>query len=272
MTFLQKLNSIIEKNNSLLCIGLDTDQEKIPQHLLKNEDPVFEFNKNIIDTTSDLVCAYKPNIAYYEKDGIEGLKALKKTVEYLQNQYPKIPIICDCKRGDIGSTSLQYAKSLFDYYQFDAVTVNPYLGFDAIEPFSQYKNKGIIVLCKTSNNGASDFQDLLIDNNPLYLKVAEKVIEWNKKYGNFLMVMGATWPEQIEKVRKMTKDMFFLVPGVGTQGGDLGNTLKFGLTEEKSGLIINSSRGIIYAGNDKDFSQKAREKAKEMVDIINKYR
>ena len=265
MNFIQKLEKAIRKNNSLLCVGLDSDLEKLPKTFLKKNDPVFEFNKFIIDQTSDLVCAYKPQIAYYEAKGIEGLKSLKRTVEYINKKYPYIPIICDAKRADIGSTSQQYAKSLFDYFSFDAITVNPYLGFDAIEPFLNYKNKGIIILCRTSNPGASDFQDLKINKTPLYIEVAKKVVTWNKTYGNCLMVVGATWPQQLKKVRALAKDMFFLIPGIGVQGGSLEKTLEAGLTKNKSGLIINSSRGII-------FSENPRTAALQLRNNINKYR
>lgn len=265
MNFIQKLEKAIRKNNSLLCVGLDSDLEKLPKTFLKKNDPVFKFNKFIIDQTWDLVCAYKPQIAYYEAQGIEGLKSLKRTVEYINKKYPYIPIICDAKRADIGSTSQQYAKSLFDYFGFDAVTVNPYLGFDAVEPFLNYKNKGVIILCRTSNPGASDFQDLKINKTPLYMEVAKKVAIWNKTYGNCLMVVGATWPQQLKKVRALAKDMFFLIPGIGAQGGNLEKTLRAGLTKEKSGLIINSSRGIIFAEN-------PRTAALQLRDGINKYR
>lgn len=251
MTFRQKLEKAIKKNNSLLCVGLD------------NGD--FIFNKKIIDQTYDLVCAYKPQIAYYESQGPNGLKSLKKTVEYIKNKAPDITIICDAKRGDIGSTSKHYASSFFDYYGFDAVTVNPYLGFDAIEPFLEYKDKGIIILCRTSNPGASDFQDLLINKQPLYIHVAKKVLEWNKKYGNCLMVIGATWPQQLKQIRNLAPNMIFLVPGIGAQGGDLKKTLKAGLTKDKKGLIINSSRGIIFANN-------PREAALTLRSEINKFR
>lgn len=249
--FLQKLDISIKKNNSLLCVGLD------------NSD--FEFNKKIIDQTHDLVCAYKPQIAFYEAAGIEGLKSLKKTVDYLKKHHPAIPLICDAKRSDIASTMEQYASSLFDYYGFDAATVSPYLGFDSLEPFLKRKDKGIIILCRTSNKNASDFQDLLINGEPLYLKVARKVVEWNKQYKNCLMVVGATWPEELKLIRKIAPDMFFLVPGIGTQGGDLERTLKYGLTKQNSGLIIHSSRSITYASN-------PRQKAQELRKTINRYR
>lgn len=272
MNFQQKLNKIIIKNNSLLCIGLDPDLSKIPEHLKKEADPIFTFNKAIIDNTSDLVCAYKPNIAYYEAEGIEGMKSLKQTLKYATQKYPAIPFICDAKRGDISSTSKQYAKALFDYYGFDAATVNPYLGLDAVESFLDYKDKGIIILCRTSNPSASDFQDFIIKNEPLYVHIAKKIVEWDKKYQNCLMVVGATWPEELGKIRNIASDMFFLVPGIGTQGGDLEKTLRMGLNKNKSGLIINVGRAIIYAGKNKDFAQKAREKTIELKTNINMYR
>jgi len=270
MNFQKKLDKIIAKNNSLLSIGLDPDKNIIPNHLL-SIDPLFEFNKAIIDATFDLVCVYKPNTAFYEAYGIKGIESLKKTIEYIKSAHPEIPIIADAKRADIGKTSEKYAKSVFDYFGCDAVTVNPYLGLDSIEPFLKYKDKGIIILCRTSNPSASDFQDLMIDNNPLYIHVARKVVEWDKKYHNCLMV-GATWPEQLKEIRKIAPEMFFLVPGIGSQGGDLKKTLQFGLTKNRSGLIIHSSSAIIYASDEKDFAQKAREVAKALRDEINKER
>lgn len=254
MSFKQKLENIILKNNSLLCVGLDPINGNL-----------FRFNKKIIDETYDLVCAYKPNIAHYSALGISGLKSLQKTIKYIHTQYNDTPVILDAKRSDIGSTSLNYAIEVFKIFEADAVTVNPYLGFDAIEPFLKYKNKGIIILCRTSNSGASDFQDLKIDNEELYIKVAQKVVQWDKKYNNCLMVVGATWPKQLENVRKIAKDMFFLVPGIGAQGGNLEKTLKYGLTKNKSGLIISSSRGII-------FSKDPRKEAEKLKEEINKYR
>lgn len=272
MHFQEKLNKLITKNNSILSIGLDSDQDKIPKHLLSLEDPLFVFNKAIIDATHDLVCAYKPNIAFYEAYGEKGHKNLKKTTEYLQAKYPEIPIILDAKRGDIGSTAKMYAKTVFDYWMADAVTVNPYLGLDSLEPFLKYEDKGIIILCRTSNPNASDFQDLMINNIPLYIYVAKKAVEWNKKYNNCILVVGSTWPEQLKKIRKIAPEMFFLVPGIGTQGGDLKKTLEYGLTKTRSGLIINSSSAIIYASSEKDFAQKARETAMTLKNQINKGR
>lgn len=251
MNFKHKLEKAVKKNNSLLCVGLD------------NGD--FIFNKKIIDQTWDLVCAYKPNIAFYASHGNKGLDELRKTINYIDDSMTDIPVILDAKRGDIGNTANEYAKEIFDTFNADAATVNPYLGYDAIEPFLEYKDKGIIILCRTSNPSASDFQDLLIDKQPLYIHVAKKILEWNKKYGNCLLVVGATWPEQLKEVRKVVGNMPILVPGMGAQGGDLERTLKAGLTKDKSGLIINSSRGIIQASN-------PRTAASTLKNEINKYR
>lgn len=291
MSFREKLKITVKKNNSLLCIGLDTDTNKIPKHLSDKGNTVFEFNKAMIDNTHDLVCCYKANIAYYSSQGTKGLESLIKTIRYSHDKYTNIPVILDAKRADIGSTSEQYAREVFDVIDADAVTINPYLGSDAVEPFLKHKDRGIIILCRTSNPGASDFQDLIVspqvpienhlggglartprENEPLYLKVAEKVVEWNKKYGNCLMVVGAGWPEEMKKIREIAREMFFLVPGIGTQGGDLENTLKSGLTQDKLGLIIHSARAIIYASSEKDFAEKARVKAIETKDNINRYR
>ncbi len=272
MKFTEKINKAIKNNNSLLCIGLDTDVSKIPQHLLKKKDPVFAFNKAIIDSTYKLTCAYKPNVAFYEALGIKGLESLKKTIDYLRLKYPQILTICDAKRGDIGSTAQMYAKSAFDYFGFDSITINPYLGTDSVEPFLEYKDKGIIILCRTSNKGALDFQSLETGGEMMYLKVAKKILEWNKKYGNCAMVIGATWPEEIKKIRDLDGEIPLLVPGVGTQGGDLEKTVKYGINSKKSGLIINISRAIIYASSGKDFAQKARDKTIEFNNQINKYK
>lgn len=265
MIFYQRLNNAVKKNNSLLCVGLDPDLEKIPGKLSKLPNPLFEFNKKIIDETSDLVCCYKPQFAFYAANGLSGIKALIETIDYIHFKYPDIPVILDAKRGDIGSTAEQYVKEVFDAYSADAVTVNPYLGFDSLEPFLKRKDKGIIILARTSNPGAGDFQDLEINKKPLYVKVAEKIAAWNKIYKNCLMVVGATWPEQLQEIRKIAPEMFFLIPGIGAQGGDLEKTLKAGLTKDKSGLIISSSRGII-------FSENPREAALKLKKEINNYR
>lgn len=267
-----KLEKVIKKNNSLLCIGLDSYIGEIPKHLLAESDSVFSFNKAIIDATADMVCCYKVNIAFYSAQGLKGLVFLQKTISYIHARHTGIPVILDAKRADIGNASKYYALEVFDVFGADAITVNPYLGFDTLIPFLRRKDKGIIILCRTSNPGACDFQDLKINGKPLYLKIAEKVVGWNKKYGNCLMVVGATWPEQLKIVRKIAPNIFFLVPGIGRQGGDLQQTLKFGLTKEKSGLIINVSRGIIYKSRNRDFAERARREAQKLKELINEVR
>lgn len=272
MTFQQKLNAIVKKNNTLLCVGLDTDVKKIPQFLLSEPDPIFSFNKAIIDATYDLVSAYKPQVAFYTAEGPEGFESLIKTVAYIHKKYSKIPIILDAKRGDIGSTAERYTQEVFDVIGVDAVTVNPYLGFDSLEPFLRRKDKGIIILCRTSNPGAADFQDLKVNGSPLYQVVAKKIVEWHKKYGNCLMVVGATWPEQLKEIRVIAPNITFLVPGIGAQGGEIEASVKAGIDKKGRGMIINSSRGIIYASTGRDFAQKAREEAQKLKEEINKYR
>lgn len=259
MIFQGKLDQIIQKNNSLVCVGLDPDPQKTPA------STIFEFNKNVVDLTSSYVAAYKPNIAFYEAQGLEGLSALKQTIEYLQDVHPGIPIILDAKRSDIGHTSTAYAKAVFGWWEADAITINAYCGLDSIEPFLAYEDKGIFVLCRTSNQGAGDFQDLEIDGAALYKQVAKKVVQWSGKYKNLAMVVGATWPQQMKEVREIAPEMTFLVPGIGAQGGDLEGTLENGLRAEGKGLIISSSRGIIYDQDPKAAAQKLR-------DEINKYR
>lgn len=272
MTFLEQLELTIQDHNSLLCIGLDTDVAKIPQHLQLEQDSVYLFNKAIIDATSELVCAYKINIAFYSAYGEYGLNSLLQTVSYIKDTYEHIPVILDAKRGDIRETSEKYANEAFDVIGADAVTVNPYMGFDSVEPFLKRRNKGVIFLARTSNPGALDFEELLIEGTPLYSKVTQKVAEWHKEYKNCLLVVGATAPKQLEEIRKIAPDMVFLIPGIGAQGGDLGATLKAGLRADKAGLLINSSRSIIYASNEGDFAQKAMEKAQELRDQINTFR
>jgi len=272
MNFKDKLEKIIKENNSLLCIGLDPAFGKMPKKILKKKNSIFEFNKSIINETADIVCSYKPQFAFYASRGLDGIKALIQTIAYVHHQYPKIPVILDAKRGDIGSTAEQYAEEIFDVYSADAVTVNPFLGFDSLKPFLERKDKGIIVLARTSNPGASDFQDLKINISPLYIKIAEKVVAWHKIYKNCLMVVGATWPQQLKEIRDIANDMFFLIPGVGAQRGDLKNTLKYGLTKQKSGLIISASRSIIFASKERDFAKQARREAIKLKEEINTYR
>lgn len=269
MIFLEKLTQSIKTSGSLLSVGLDPDFERLPESLRSAHNPLFEFNKSIVDRTHDLVCAYKLQIAGYAALGIQGAEILKMTINYLANNYPTIPIILDAKRGDIADTSENYAKEAFDIFEADGVTVNPYLGKDALIPFLERRDKGVIVLCKTSNPDSKDFQDLSVDGQPLYIKIAKAVYSWHQEYNNCLLVVGATWPEQMKNIREATGDMFFLVPGIGTQGGDLKSTLKNGLREDGSGLIIHSSRGIIYASGESDFADKARLEATKLRDQIN---
>lgn len=272
MTFQQKLNQAIEKNNSLVCLGLDSDINKLPEFLKSNPNPQFEFNKAIIGATHDLICAYKPNSAFYEALGDKGLKELKMTCDYLNQNFPYVPIILDAKRADIGNTNNGYIKYAYDYLEVDAITLSPYLGREAIQPFLNLIDKGSIILCKTSNQGAGELQDLKINGKPLYLTIAQKVTnEWNAN-NNCMLVVGATYPEELTTIRHSIRDMTILVPGIGVQGGDLEKTLKAGLNSQKSGLLINSSRGIIFASSKQDFAQKAREQAQKLREEINKYR
>jgi orotidine-5'-phosphate decarboxylase len=259
----QQLIDQIRTKRSFLCIGLDVDLEKIPVHLLKLEDPIFEFNKAIIDATHDLTVAYKPNTAFYEAYGLKGWTSLAKTIAYLNEKYPEVFTIADAKRGDIGNTSTRYAKAFFDDMNFDAVTVAPYMGRDSVEPFLAFQHKFTIMLALTSNKGGLDFQVLKDEEGiTLYEKVLKTSLEWQNS-DQLMYVVGATRPEFFEKIRKIVPDHFLLVPGVGAQGGDLQSVCQYGLNDD-IGLLINSSRGIIYASADKDFANKARERAMEL--------
>ncbi|UCG82810.1 MAG: orotidine-5'-phosphate decarboxylase [Dehalococcoidia bacterium] len=262
MKFIDKLLDASRKNNSWLCIGLDPDPELMP------ELDVLQFNKAIIEATSDLVCAYKPNLAFYEALGTEGLAVLKKTIKCIPGN---IPVIGDAKRGDIGNTARAYARALFSVLGLDATTVNPYLGFDSIEPFINYRDKGVFILCRTSNKGAADFQDLSIDGLPLYEAVARKAREWNTN-GNIGLVVGATYPEELKKVRSICPEMPLLIPGVGTQGGDLASAVGHGVDARGEKAIINVSRQILYASREKDFALAARNVAEGIRSQINDHR
>lgn len=256
------LVSQIKKKKSFLCIGLDVDLNKIPKHLLNEEDPIFSFNKAIIDATHHLCVAYKPNTAFYEAYGIKGWTSLKKTIDYLNKNYPEIFTIADAKRGDIGNTSTMYAKAFFEDLSFDAITVAPYMGKDSVEPFLAFDNKHTILLALTSNDGAFDFQTRKLEEKALY----KQVLETSKTYKNsknLMYVVGATKAKYFEEIRKIVPNNFFLVPGVGAQGGDLQEVCKYGLNEN-IGLLVNSSRGIIYASNHEDFAIAAAAKAKEL--------
>lgn len=268
----KELYQEIQKKQSFLCIGLDVDLNKIPSHLLATEDPIFEFNKAIIDATHDLCVSYKPNTAFYEAYGIKGWQSLEKTIKYINEKYPEIFTIADAKRGDIGNTSSMYAKAFFEDLNFDSVTVAPYMGKDSVEPFLAFENKHTILLALTSNEGAFDFQTQDINNQKLYEKVLKTSKSW-KNSENLMYVVGATKAEYLTEIRKIVPNNFLLVPGVGAQGGSLQEVCKYGMNEQV-GLLINSSRGIIYAANGLDFAEKAREEAQklqlEMQSILKK--
>lgn len=256
----QELINNIKKKQSFLCVGLDTDIDKIPKFLLEFEDPIFEFNKRIIDATKDFTVAYKPNIAFYECHGPKGWESLKKTLDYIPKD---IFTIADAKRGDIGNTSHYYAKTFFEYLDFDAVTVAPYMGVDSVTPFFEYKDKWVILLALTSNKGALDFQFTTdLNGEKLFEKVLKKSAEWGDEK-KLMYVVGATRAEKIADVRKISPKHFFLVPGIGAQGGSLDDVANYGWNDD-CGLLVNSSRGILYAGDDEDFAQKSREVAKNI--------
>jgi orotidine 5''-phosphate decarboxylase, subfamily 2 len=270
MTFIQKLNVAWEQSDSLLCVGLDPNWAKIPEHIKEEPDPIFAFCKAIIDATHDLVCAYKPQIAYFA--GLEAEDQLQKVMNYLAETYPHIPIILDSKRGDIGSTAAMYAKEAFERFGADAVTINPYMGQDSAQPFLDYADKGVVLLCRTSNAGAKDIQDLEVNGAPVFEHVARMISnDWNTN-NNCCIVVGATWPEQMQRLREATGDMPFLVPGVGAQGGDVEALVAAGQTENGRGLIINSSRAVLYADSGKGFEMAARKVALETKELINQYR
>ncbi|MBL4745292.1 MAG: orotidine-5'-phosphate decarboxylase [Flavobacteriaceae bacterium] len=258
----QELIAQIKKKQSFLCIGLDVDMTKIPKHLLSCDDPIFEFNKQIIDATHHLAVAYKPNTAFYEAYGIKGWQSLEKTINYLNEKYPEIFTIADAKRGDIGNTSTMYAKAFFEDLNFDSVTVAPYMGQDSVEPFLAFKDKTTILLALTSNKGGLDFQGLKTEKQEVYKHVLETAITW-KNSENLMFVVGATKAAYFEDIRKIIPTHFLLVPGVGAQGGNLQEVCKYGITKD-CGLLINSSRGIIYASNGKDFAETAALKATEL--------
>ena len=266
MNFIEKLTNATEKNKSLLCVGLDPDPELMPSKV-----GVFKFNKAIIDATSDLVCAYKLNLAFYEALD-EGIDALKRTVKYIPDD---IPIIGDAKRGDIGNTARAYAKAIFSNLGFDATTVNPYLGFDSVEPFVEYLDRGVFILCRTSNPSAVDFQSLPFETErrrlPLFEIVALRAAQWNK-HGNVGLVVGATYPEELKLIRQNHPDMLLLIPGIGAQAGDLASAVRYGVDAHGRKAIISSSRQIIYASTEKDFAEAARWAASQLREEINDYR
>ena len=261
MTTQQLVDQILKKQ-SFLCIGLDTDLDKIPKHLLKEEDPIFSFNKEIIDATHHLCVAYKPNIAFYEAYGIKGWMALEKTINYLNSVYPEVFTIADAKRGDIGNTSTRYAKAFFENLNFDSITIAPYMGKDSVEPFLAFENKHTILLALTSNVGAYDFQTKKVEGLELYKKVIKTAITY-KGAENLMYVVGATKAEYLAEIRKIIPDSFLLVPGIGAQGGSLADVCKYGMTPNV-GLLVNSSRVILYASDGADYIKAARKKAEEL--------
>ncbi len=270
MNFMEKLRAAWRVNHSLVCVGLDPDRAKLPAAVAGERHPIFEFNRRIIDATAHAVCAYKPQAAYYA--GCDADAELKMTVDYLRERYPAVPVILDVKRGDIGSTAAMYAKEAFERYGADAATVNPYMGTDALEPFLNYADRGVVVLCRTSNPGGNDLQNLVADGRPVYEHVAMLAqTRWNG-HGNVMLVVGATYPEELGRIRALCPEMPFLVPGVGAQGGDVAKVLANGRTADGCGLVINSSRGIIYASKGDDFAEAAKRAAEELRDTINSYR
>lgn len=267
---LERLKQEIFTKKSFLCVGLDVDLNKIPPFLLKESDPIFAFNKAIIDATHPYTIAYKPNIAFYEAYGEKGWQSLRKTIDYLNKQHPHIFTIADAKRGDIGNTATMYAKAFFEDLQFDSVTVAPYMGQDSVEPFLAFEHKATILLALTSNKGAFDFQTLTTEGAPLYQQVLTRSQQWHNAH-NLMYVVGATKAEYLADIRRIVPQSFLLVPGVGAQGGDLKEVCKYGLNDSV-GLIINASRAVIYASQGEDFAQKAGEAAhslqKEMAAIL----
>lgn len=257
---IEQLVSQIHQKKSFLCVGLDTDLEKIPQHLLQEEDPIFAFNKAIIEATHNYCVAYKPNIAFYEAYGIQGWKSLERTMDYLNKNHPEIFTIADAKRGDIGNTSTRYAKAFFETLNFDSVTIAPYMGRDSVEPFLDFEDKHVILLALTSNQGAFDFQTKKIGDEELY----KEVLKTSKTYKNserLMYVVGATKATYLEEIRQIVPESFLLVPGVGAQGGSLQEVCQYGMTQNV-GLLVNSSRGILYASQGLDFADAAADKAK----------
>jgi orotidine-5'-phosphate decarboxylase len=268
--FVGQLYAAAARNNSLVCVGLDPEPEKLPAQLRDLPQPIFEFNRRIVDATAEYACCYKPQFAHYAALGAED--QLLATIRYIHERHPGLPVILDSKRGDIGSTAAKYAQESFGRYGADAATVNPYLGSDSIEPYLKWAGRGVIILCRTSNPGARDFQDLEAGGKRLYRHVAERVArDWNSG-GQCMLVIGATYPQELAEIRAIVGDMPFLVPGVGAQGGDVAAAVRAGRTADGMGMVINSSRGIIYAGSGVQFADAAHTAARALRDEINRYR
>ena len=265
-----KIQSQIIKKKSFLCVGLDVDINKIPKSLLDNDDPIFEFSKQIIDSTNEYAIAYKPNIAFFEAHGVKGYKSLEKVSRYLKNSFPEIFTIADAKRGDIGNTSKMYANAFLKDLDFDSITVSPYMGSDSIEPFLSFEDKYVFLLALTSNKGSEDFQELMMENSS---KLFETVIRTSRKWKNsdkLMYVVGAKNTEEIGKIRTIVPNSYLLVPGIGAQGGNLGEICKYGLDKDLK-LIVNSSRSIIYASNNSDFAQMAQNEAKKIQKVMEEH-
>lgn len=270
MTFIEMLQAAWQKNDSLLCVGLDPDPMKFPTHLQGRAGAIFEFCRAIVDATADLVCAFKPQIAYFAANRAED--QLQALIAHIHDHHPGIPVIVDAKRGDIGSTAEQYAIEVFERYRGDAITANPYMGRDSVEPYLAYRDKGVFLLCRTSNPGGSDLQFLDVGGQKLYEHVAGIVArDWNMN-GQCALVVGATYPGEIARVRQIVGEMPLLVPGIGAQGGDVEATLKSGRTVCGTGLVVNNSRAILYAGKGEDFAQAARQAAMTSRALINRFR
>jgi orotidine-5'-phosphate decarboxylase len=266
--FTEKLNDVWDRNDSLVCVGLDPEIERIPATIAAEPSPIFQFNRAIIDATADVVCAYKPQFAHYA--AYEAEDQLERTIDYVHQNYPHVPVILDSKRGDVGNTAERYAIEAFERYKADAVTVNPYLGGDSLEPFLKHGDKGVIILCRTSNPGARDIQDLQVDGGRrLYHVIADLAAKkWNSR-GNCMLVVGATYPRELAEIREIVGDLPFLVPGVGAQGGDVAQAVQNGRTKNGRGLVISSSRAILYASSGDDFAKAARNAAITLRDQIN---
>jgi orotidine-5'-phosphate decarboxylase len=270
MTFIDNLQQAWQRNDSLVCDGLDPEPSRFPSHLRGHPDALFEFCRAIVDATADLVCCFKPQFAHFAARRAED--SLERLIAHIHAKYPGVPVILDAKRGDIGSTAAFYAEEAFERYGADAVTANPYLGFDALEPFLRRADRGVVILCRTSNAGARDLQDLDVGGRTLYQHVARKAAtDWNAN-GNCLLVVGATYPEELAEVRALVGDMPLLVPGVGAQGGDVEAVVRNGQTSHGTGLVISSSRAILYAGDGEDFADAARAATMSLRDTINRYR
>lgn len=269
MNFIDRFNQTVQKTNSRFCLGLDPQIDKLPKHLTSSKNPFYSFNKEIIDSTHDLVCAYKPNSAFYEGRGSQGIEELKMTCDYLKKKHPNVLIFLDAKRADIGNTNKQYVAYAFDYLNADAITLHPYVGQEGISPFLERSDRGCIILCRTSNEGAKEFQDLKINGKTLYSIVAKEVSEkWNMR-NNCMLVVGATYPDEMKQIRSIDDTIPFLIPAIGAQGGDLEASVKAGINSKKEGIVVSTSRVVLFASNGEDFADAARRETVKIKDKIN---